>query len=77
MTAAVEVPILSFVPVSVAAVLFASAKMSIVTMPMPIYSGICELAFVFVCVAMSIALAVRVMLTLAHFMSRSMTVIRE
>jgi hypothetical protein len=77
MTAAVEVPILPLVPMSVATVLFASAKVSIVTMPMPIHSGICTLAFVFVCVAMSIGVALRLMLTLVHFMSRSMTVIRE
>jgi hypothetical protein len=32
---------------------------------------------VFMCVAMRIALALRVMLTLAHFMPRSMTIIRE
>ncbi len=77
MTAAVEVPILSFVPMGVAVVLFASAKVSILTTPMLIHSSMCALSVVFVCVAMRIALALRVMLTLAHFMPRSMTVIRE
>lgn len=75
MTAAVEVPVLSLVPMSVAAVLFASANVSIVILPMPI--GSCMCAFVFTRVAMSIALALHVMLTLAQFMSRSMTLIRE
>ena len=77
MTAAVEVPVVSFMPMSVAAVLFASSKVSIVIMPMPIRSCMRALAFVFMCVAMNITLALRVMLTLAHFMSRSMTFIRE
>ena len=76
MTAAVEVPVLSFVPMSVV-VLFASAKVSIVILPIPIGSCMCALAFMFMCVAMSIALTLHGMLTLAQFMSRSMTLIRE